>query len=93
MQLGRIIGTVVCTAKNASLEGKKLLLVQPVDRRGRDKGKPFVAVDSVGAGAGETIYWCRGREASFPFLPNEIPTEATIVGIVDTINVPAQDSR
>ena len=88
MHLGRIIGNVVCTMKNASLEGHRLLLVQPIDRQGRDKGRPFVAVDSVGAGAGETIYWCRGREASFPFLPLETPTEATIVGIVDTINIP-----
>lgn len=88
MQLGRIIGTVVCTVKNPSLEGKKLLLVQPINRHGKDKGKPLVAVDSVGAGAGETIYWCKGREASYPFAPNEIPTEATIVGIVDHLNVP-----
>jgi microcompartment protein CcmK/EutM len=93
MQLGRIIGTVVCTVKNPALEGKKLLLVQPINRHGKDKGKPLVAVDSVGAGAGETIYWCKGREASYPFAPNEIPTEATIVGIVDTLNVPAQESR
>lgn len=87
MQLGRIIGNVVCTMKNATLEGKKLLLVQPIDRQGRDKGRVLVAVDSVGAGAGETIYWCRGREASFPFLPNLTPTEATIVGIVDAIHL------
>jgi ethanolamine utilization protein EutN len=87
MQLGRIIGNVVCTVKNASLTGHKLLLVQPVDQNGRDKGRAFVAIDAVGAGAGETIYWCRGREASFPFLPSETPTEATIVGIVDTINL------
>ena len=93
MQLGRIIGTVVCTVKNPSLEGKKLLLVQPINRHGKDKGKPLVAVDSVGAGTGETIYWCKGREASYPFAPNEIPTEATIVGIVDSINVPAQESK
>ena len=93
MMLGRVIGNVVCTMKNASLEGKKLLVVQPIDRQGRDKGKPFVAVDSVGAGAGETIYWCRGREASFPFLPNDVPTEATIVGIVDTINIPQAGSQ
>lgn len=88
MQLGRVIGNVVCTVKNASLTGHKLLLVQPIDRHGRDRGRPFVAVDSVGAGAGETIYWCRGREASLPFLPKDVPTEATIVGIVDTINIP-----
>jgi microcompartment protein CcmK/EutM len=86
MQLGRIIGNVVCTVKNASLEGRKLLLVQPVDRHLKDRGKPFVAIDAVGAGAGELIYWCRGREASFPFLPAETPTEATIVGIVDKVN-------
>jgi len=88
MLLGRVIGNVVCTMKNASLEGKKLLIVQPIDRRGRDKGRAVVAVDSVGAGAGETVYWCRGREASYPFLPHDVPTEATIVGIVDTVNVP-----
>ena len=90
MQLGRVIGNVVCTMKNASLKGQKLLLVQPIDRYGRDKGRVFVAVDAVGSGAGETIYWCRGREASFPFLPGEVPTEATIVGIVDTINIPGE---
>ncbi|HEV8385550.1 MAG TPA: EutN/CcmL family microcompartment protein [Candidatus Acidoferrales bacterium] len=93
MQLGRIIGTVVCTIKNPSLEGKKLLLVQPINRHGKDKGKPLVAVDSVGAGAGETIYWCKGREASYPFAPNEIPTEATIVGIVDSVNVPIPGAK
>lgn len=90
MQLGRIIGNVVCTVKNGSLQGHKLLLVQPIDRYGKDKGRAFVAVDSVGAGAGETIYWCRGKEASFPFLPGEVPTEATIVGIVDTVNIPGE---
>ena len=69
MLLGRVIGNVVCTMKNASLTGQRLLIVQPLDRNGRDKGRPIVALDSVGAGAGETIYWCRGKEASFPFLP------------------------
>ncbi len=87
MQLARVIGTVVCTMKNASLTGRKLLLVQPVDRHGKDRGKRFIAIDSVGAGAGELIYWCRGREASFPFLPGDVPTDATIVGIVDRINI------
>jgi ethanolamine utilization protein EutN len=93
MMLGRIIGNVVATMKNASLEGQRLLLVQPIDRDGRDTGKPLVALDSVGAGAGETIYWCRGKEASFPFLPAELPTEATIVGIVDTVHIPASGAK
>ena len=89
MLLGRVIGNVVATMKNASLEGQRLLLVQPIDRNGRDKGKTLVALDSVGAGAGEMVYWCRGKEASFPFLPVEVPTEATIVGIVDEVNIPS----
>jgi len=88
MQLGRVVGNVVCTMKDGHLSGKKLLVVQPVDRHGREKGRTLIAIDSVGAGTGELIYWCRGKEASFPFLPEEVPTEATIVGIVDEINLP-----
>ena len=91
MLLGRVVGNVVCTMKNASLVGQKLLIVQPLDRNGRDTGRAIIALDSVGAGTGETIYWCRGKEASFPFLPAEPPTEATIVGIVDTLNIPARE--
>jgi ethanolamine utilization protein EutN len=91
MQLGRVIGNVVCTIKNPSLLGQRLLLVQPVDRQGRETGRALVALDSVGAGAGETVYWCRGREASFPFLPAEIPTETTIVGIVDEVHIPGSN--
>ena len=89
MQLGRIIGNVVCTMKDPALIGQRLLIVQPLDRKGRDKGRPVIALDAVGAGAGETIYWCRGKEASFPFLPAILPTEATIVGIVDSVNLPS----
>ena len=88
MLLGRIIGNVVCTMKDPALIGQKLLIVQPLDRKGRDKGRPVIALDAVGAGAGETIYWCRGKEASFPFLPADLPTEATIVAIVDCVNIP-----
>ena len=88
MVLGLVIGNVVCTIKHPALVGCKLLIVQPIDRQGRDKGRALVALDSVGAGAGETVYWCRGREASFPFLPAEVPTETAIVGIVDSVNIP-----
>src|ERR1700733_9999500 len=87
MLLGRAIGTVVATIKNPSLAGITMLVVQPLDRSGADKGRPTVPFDSVGAGTGETVFWCRGREASFPFPPVEGPTEATIVGIVDEVNL------
>ncbi|HTA95108.1 MAG TPA: EutN/CcmL family microcompartment protein [Verrucomicrobiae bacterium] len=93
MQLGRVIGTVVCTMKDARLVGQKLLVVQPINKHGEEKDRSVVALDSVGAGVGETIYWCKGKEASFPFLPAEVPTEATIVGIVDEINLPLADRK
>ena len=86
MILGRVIGNVVSSAKDPALNRIKLLVVQPIGRDGNPKGRAIVALDSVGAGVGETVYWCRGKEASFPFLPVEVPTEATIVGIVDEVH-------
>ena len=83
MQLARVIGVVVATRKDSSFEGTKLLLVQPIGADGKDVGRPLVAVDSVGAGVGETVFFVRGKEASFPFFPAEMPTDAGIVGIVD----------
>lgn len=87
MYLGRVVGRVWATAKNANLAGHRLLLVQPVTPELEDKGRPIVCTDWTGAGAGELIYWTRAREASFAFLPDEVVTDATIVGIVDAIRV------
>ncbi len=84
MQLARVIGTVVATIKNDSLEGRKLLVVQSLNKNLDAQGKPMVAVDSVGAGVGELVFWCRGKEASFPFKREDTPTDCTIVGIVDS---------
>lgn len=84
MQLARIIGTVVATVKNESLEGRKLLVIQSLNKDLRPQGQPMVAVDSVGAGIGELVFWCRGKEASFPFKRDDTPTDCTIVGIVDS---------
>jgi ethanolamine utilization protein EutN len=86
MQLGKVVGRVWCTVKNPSLQGQRLLVVQPVTVELAPTGKQLICADSTGAGAGELIYWCRGKEASFPFLPVEVPTEATIVGIVDQVH-------
>src|ERR687892_75061 len=80
MQLARVIGTVVATVKNDSLHGRKLLVVQTVDRNLEANGKPMVAVDAVGAGIGELVFWCRGKEASFPFKREDTPTDCTIIG-------------
>lgn len=87
MQLGRVVGRVWSTHKDPSLHGQRFLIVQPMTPEMRETGKQLICLDAVGAGAGELIYWSRGKEASFPFLPAEVPTEATIVGIIDKITV------
>jgi ethanolamine utilization protein EutN len=60
-----------------------LLVLQPIDAAGTNAGRTLVALDSVGAGTGEHVFFVRGREAAFPFFPSEPPTDASIVGIVD----------
>lgn len=84
MQIARVIGTVVSTVKNEALEGRKFLIVQTLDAAMNAKGQPTVALDAVGAGIGELVFWCRGKEASFPFKRDETPTDCTIVGIIDS---------
>jgi len=83
MQLATVIGDVVITCKDENLSGRTLLVLQPIDAAGRPAGRTLVAVDSVGAGVGETVFFVRGKEAGFPFLPAEVPVDAGVVGIVD----------
>ena len=83
MQLARVIGEVVATMKDANLDGLTLLIVQPLLASGEPVGRTVVALDSVGAGVGENVFFVRGREAAFPFYPAEPPADATIIGIVD----------
>jgi microcompartment protein CcmK/EutM len=85
--LAKVVGTVVCTRKDPGLTGAKMLLIQPLTPQRMPTGKPLVALDSVGAGASEEVFYVRGREASFPFLPEEVVADATITGIVDHWNV------
>ena len=83
MQLAKIIGDIVVTRKDDNLTGIKLMVLQPIAADGSNAGRTLVAVDAVGAGVGETVFFVRGKEASFPFHPTEVPTDAGIVGIVD----------
>jgi ethanolamine utilization protein EutN len=83
MQLARVVGEVVATIKDAHLSGITLLVVQPVAASGEDAGRALVALDSIGAGVGEHVFFVRGREAAFPFYPAEPPADATVIGIVD----------
>ena len=83
MQLARVIGDVVATRKDAKLVGIKLLVVQPLTPEREAVGRTLVAVDAIGTGVGEEVFFVRGKEASFPFHPLEPPVDAGIVGIVD----------
>ncbi len=92
MQLARVVGTVVATRKDASLAGMTLLVVQPLTPDRQPAGRPIVAVDAVGAGVGEEVFYVRGKEASFPFYPTEAPVDAGIVGIINhwTVDAPSR---
>ena len=89
MQLARVIGEVVATIKDPNLTGLTMLVLQPLTAGGEATGRTLVALDSVGAGVGEHVFFVRGREAAFPFYPGEPPADATIVGIVDRWDVSA----
>ncbi|MDI6641275.1 MAG: EutN/CcmL family microcompartment protein [Elusimicrobiota bacterium] len=99
MYPGIVVGRVWCTRKYESTENIKLLLVQPTDWKKNPKGRVesdvIVAADAVGAGAGEFVFYVKAREACFPFcrtldrqvLEEMPPYDATIVGIIDGVNI------
>ncbi len=88
MNLAKVIGTIWATVKDEHLTQKKMQLIQPLDEKGRKVGGPIVAVDSVGAGQGEVVFYVTAREAGFPFPePLLTPVDAAIVGIVDRVEL------
>lgn len=89
MQLGIVCGTLVASRKDERLEGINLLVIQPITPDGASAGKTLIATDAMGAGPGERVFWVKSKEAANPFEPVEVPTDATIVGIVDLVNVEA----
>ena len=88
MFLARVIGNVVATVKDPGLHSRKLLIIQPLGRDGLPEGEPLIALDGVGVGVGEDIFFVKGREASFLFLPSKVPADIGIVGKVDARDEP-----
>ena len=86
MYLGQVIGTVVCERKYEGLEGKRLLVVQPLDHEKKPSGQPEVAVDTVSAGPKDIVYLVGSREAALALDPTFVPVDAAIVGIVDSVD-------
>ena len=87
MFLGKVIGTVVSTRKVESWEGVKLLLVQPLTEKLEESGEPLVACDTVQAGPGDVVFYEGGREAALGLKDWFNPSDATIMGIVDRVDL------
>ena len=87
MFFGKVIGTVWATRKDENLRSFKLQFVQPLNAHRDPVGDPIVAVDTVGAGVGETIMYITAREATIPLPVEMAPVDASIVGIVDRIDL------
>jgi ethanolamine utilization protein EutN len=87
MFVAEVVGTLVASVKDPSLEGIKLMLVQPLDAAGKPKGQPLVATDMIGIGVGERAFCVLGREAALSLPDTFAPVDAGIVGIVDRVDV------
>ena len=87
MFLGKVIGNVWATQKYEALKNFKLMIVQPVNAENEELGDPIIAVDTVGAGPGEIIFYITASEAVIPLPVEMAPVDASIVGIVDTLNL------
>jgi ethanolamine utilization protein EutN len=90
MYLGIVKGTVVAERKASGLEGKKILLVQPVDEHRKPTGDVHAAIDTVQAGDGDLVYLVGSREAALALEPWFVPVDAAIVGIVDGLETGAR---
>ena len=86
MELARVLGNVVATVKHHSLEGFKLLVIQPVDHEDEPTQPPLVAVDPLQAGPGDLVSWICGREAALAMPSDLSPIDAAIVQIVDQVD-------
>ena len=86
MNLARVVGTIWATRKSPDLDGATLQIIQPLSLELEPLGKPFAAVDTVGAGEGELVYYVTAYEAVIPFFRPQVPIDASIVGIVDHID-------
>lgn len=87
MILARVIGTVVATRKVKAFEGLKFMIIQPLDENIQPSGEPLVATDTQQSGPGQIVFYVASREASLPLPDPFNPSDATITGIVDSVDV------
>ncbi|MEO8354470.1 MAG: EutN/CcmL family microcompartment protein [Chloroflexota bacterium] len=87
MQIALVIGSTISTIKDESISGRKLLIVRKADTAGKMTGDPYVAVDTVSAGAGDLVLVTDGSSARFTTQTNNAPVDAVIVGVIDSLEM------
>ncbi len=87
MKLGRVQGKIWATAKDPKLTGVTLYIMQPVNEKDEALGHPLVAADTVGSRTGDLVYWVGGAEATFAYNDRQIPSDVTIVGLIDRLDI------
>ncbi|GAB4115424.1 MAG: hypothetical protein Kow001_16510 [Acidobacteriota bacterium] len=87
MKLGRIDGKVWAATQDPRLKGLRLQVLQPINENEQPEGDPFIAVDDIGVSEGDLVYWVNSTEAGFLLPDRDIPSEISIVGVVDRLDV------
>lgn len=87
MFIGKVIGTIWATKKYETLKGFKMQLMQPLNADYKEIGDPIIAIDTIGAGTGEYVLYITASEAVIPMNAPMAPVDASIVGIIDYVNV------
>jgi microcompartment protein CcmK/EutM len=85
MKIALVIGSTISTIKDEALEGRKLLIVREADTNGEPHGDPFIAIDTVSAGAGDFVFLVTGSSARNTRVTANSPVDATIVGVIDSL--------
>ena len=91
--LGKVIGTIWGTRKYPGLEDAKMQLLQPITAKCQPYGNPLTAIDTIGAGPGETVIYITSYEAVIPYHRDMVPIDASIIGIVDSIDLVAEEKK
>ena len=87
MKIALVIGSTISTIKDQAISGRKLLIVRDTDTAGNEKGEPYVAVDTVGAGTGDLVLVTDGSSARFTNQTTDAPVDAVIVGVIDSLEM------
>jgi len=89
MNLARVIGRVWATIKEPKLTGVQLSIIQPVNEKLEKMGSPLIAADILNSKENDLVYWVSGAEATFPLPDRQIPSDVSIVGLVDRLDTPS----